>query len=117
MAGRLYRMEAVAHHLVALDASSTPEVTGAKILEEELQDFTVVFKDAAGNRAVVHAQAQITGPDTVALEAAPPVASCSGSDFAGWRLVEIRCLWASSPDNVTLYNSDGIPAVPFRAVL
>lgn len=117
MAGRLYRMEAVAHHLVAQDASSTPEVTGAKILEEELQDFTAVFKDAAGNRAVVHAQAQITGPDTVALEAAPPVASCSGSDFAGWRLVEIRCLWASSPDNVTLYNSDGIPAVPFRAVL
>ncbi len=117
MAGKLYRMEAVAHHSVTEETVPAAATPGAKTPDEELNDFTAVFKDAAGNRAVVHAKAYITGPDTVSLEAAPPVASCSGSDFAGWRLVEIRCLWASSPDNVTLYNSDGIPVVPFRAVL
>lgn len=102
MAGNLARMEGTAHPLEK---------------DAVLEDFSVVFIDAAGNRASVRAKARISGPDTVVVEATPPAMSFSGTEFAGWRPVEIRCLWASSPENVTLYNSDGIPVCPFRVVL
>lgn len=102
MAGNLIRMEGTAHPLAA---------------DTALEDFSLIFEDAAGNRVAVHAKAHLTGSETVVIEAIPPSASFSGSDFAGWKLVEIRCLWASSPESVTLYNSDGIPVCPFRVVL
>lgn len=102
MAGTLSRMEGTAHPLDK---------------ETVLEDFSLIFKDAVGSRVAVKAKARITGPDTVTVEATPPQASFSGTEFSGWRLVEIRCLWASSPESVTLYNADGIPVCPFRAVL
>lgn len=102
MAGKLERMAGTAHRL-------SPDGT--------VTDFCAIYKDAAGNRTAVPVHACITGPDTVVVDTAPPDLACAGSEVAGWQLAEIRCLWASSPESVTLYNTDGIPVCPFRVVL
>lgn len=102
MAGSLTRMEALAHPLEK---------------DVVLEDFVLVFADASGNRTAVKASARIAGADTVSVEMTAPDACSSESGAGGWKPVELRCLWAASPDSVTLYNADGIPVVPFRVIL
>lgn len=124
MAASLERMKAVARPLKAADACfeggalKGDEARSASVLS----DFSAVYEDAAGTRASVRVNARITGPDTVELAAdavlkADDALLPSAVLKADARLVEIRCLWASSPESVTLYNSDGIPVCPFRVVL
>lgn len=102
MAGRLERMKGTAQPL-----SET----------EGLGDFAAIYEKTDGSRFALPVRARISGPDTVAVETVPSEAAGTGSELAGARLVEIRCLWAASPESVTLYNSDGIPVCPFRVVL
>lgn len=124
MAGKLERMKAFALPMKAGD-SPAEAFAGNPVLKS---DFAAIYKDDSGNRRITAIPARITGPDTVEIDVAETLhaSDALAAEFAGTgevfksegaKLVEIRCLWASSPDNVTLYNKDGIPVCPFRVVM
>ncbi len=76
---------------------------GSGLIVRNKYGYVNAFAVAGENKTFQYAKAEITSNNTVT------VYSPDGKD-----IVAIRYAWANNPDDVDLYNREGLPAVPFR---
>ncbi len=76
---------------------------GSGLIVRNKYGYINAFAVAGENKTFQYARAEITSNNTIT------VYSPDGKD-----IVAIRYAWANNPDDVDLYNQEGLPAVPFR---
>ena len=77
---------------------------GSGLMVKNKYGYVNGFAVAGTNKKFYYARAEITDLDKVTVYAPPDVNE----------IVAVRYGWANNPDDVNLYNKEGLPAVPFR---
>lgn len=77
---------------------------GSGLMVKNKYGYVNGFAVAAPDKKFYYARAEITDHDKVTIYAPPNVSE----------ILAVRYGWANNPDDVNLYNKEGLPAVPFR---
>ena len=77
---------------------------GSGLMVKNKYGYVNGFAVAGPDRKFYYAKAEITGQDKITIYAPPDVAE----------IAAVRYGWANNPDDLNLYNKEGLPAVPFR---
>ncbi len=78
---------------------------GSGLMVKNKYGYVNGFAVAGADKKFYYARAEITDLDKVTIYAPPDVSE----------IVAVRYGWANNPDDVNLYNKEGLPAVPFRS--
>ena len=77
---------------------------GSGLMVKNKYGYVNGFAVAGADKKFYYARAEITDLDKVTIYAPPDVSE----------IVAVRYGWANNPDDVNLYNKEGLPAIPFR---
>jgi sialate O-acetylesterase len=77
---------------------------GSGLIMKNKYGYVNGFVVAGPDKKFYYAKAEITGKEKVTIYAPPDVPE----------ILAVRYGWANNPDDLNLYNKEGLPAVPFR---
>ncbi|HJX72054.1 MAG TPA: hypothetical protein VJ346_08885, partial [Bacteroidales bacterium] len=77
---------------------------GSGLMVKNKYGYVNGFAVAGPDKKFCYARAEISGHDKITIYAPPDVSE----------IVSVRYGWANNPDDLNLYNKEGLPAVPFR---
>jgi sialate O-acetylesterase len=78
---------------------------GSGLMVKNKYGYVNGFAVAGPDKKFYYAKAEITDRDKITVHAPPYIPS----------IMAVRYAWANNPDDVNLYNKEGLPAVPFRS--
>jgi sialate O-acetylesterase len=78
--------------------------TGSGLMVKDKYGYVNGFAVAGSDKKFYYAKAEITDHDEVTIYAPPDVTE----------IIAVRYGWANNPDDLNIYNKEGLPAVPFR---